>query len=124
MTPLTEAINALILAKKAEAEANAARIACEQRLIALIEKPPEVGRSKLSDGVVKATVEFKLNYGANVDAIRAIDSDNLPLKRRPESYELDVRAYEELRERDPVLFAKVAQHVTTKPAKPSVELKL
>jgi hypothetical protein len=37
---------------------------------------------------------------------------------------LDKKAYEALREKSPTAFAIIAKHVTTKPRKPSVELKL
>lgn len=117
-------VNNLVRAKQAKKEADAAVLACENAILAKIAEKPEKGRVKLDGGLVKTTVEFKINYSADVDAILALSHGSVPLKRVPEHFAFDEKAYEALRTSNPDLFAKVAQHVTTKPAKPSFELKL
>lgn len=125
---LDELLNDLIRKKKAEREANLARIAAEQALLACLDERPERGSAKLEGTHVRATAKFGLNYKADVAGMRNVewpDTDvGLPLEKIPESYEFDARAYEALRVSHPKLAAKLAAFVTTTPAKPSVELKL
>ncbi len=121
---LDELFADLIRKKKAEKDANLARIAAEGALIACLVDTPERGTERLEGTHVRAGITFSLNYKADVEAIRKLGGMDLPLKHVPESYELDKKAYEALREKDPVAFSKVAAFVTTTPAKPSVELKV
>ena len=116
----------LASAKADENDAKAKRLALEEQIVAYLYPggAPERGSTTSVGGPFKVTAKFDLNYKADVAAIRAIDSDNLPLKRKPESYELDEAAYERLRVEDPALFAKVAAHVVTKPSKPALTLKV
>lgn len=116
---------ALVQAKQREQEAKVHRLACEARILETIADKPEKGRVKLKGGPVTASVEFKLNYSADVDSIRGgMTGDELPIRLVPASYEFDEKAYESLRTKNPALFAQVSKFVTTKPAKPSIELKL
>lgn len=110
-------------AKRAEEAAKKKRLACEEQLLTLIADKPEKGRAKLGDAI-RCTVEFKLSYKADVEAIRQINAEDLPVKRVEASYEFDEKAYEALRTSNPTLFARVREWVTTKPSKPSFELKL
>jgi hypothetical protein len=116
----------LARAKRAEEEAKKARLAAEEAILSGLAERPDKGRVKLGD-MIKATIEFKLGYKADVDAIRQLACDGLPVTwHEPGSgfWVFDDKAYEALRESNPALFEKVAKHVTTKPAKPSFELKL
>ena len=109
-----------------EAACKVERIAVEEQIIALVEDAPEKGNRTLRGDSWRATVKFGISYKVDVDAIRKLDgeaADHLPLKLIPQSWKLDEKAYEALRETRPDLFAKVAACVTSKPKKVSVELK-
>lgn len=112
----------LAKAKRDEEVAKKFRLKCEDDLLALVADKPDKGRVKLGDQI-KATIEFKLGYKADVDGIRSL-SGPIPVKLVPQSWEFDAKAYEALRESDPKLFEAVSKFVETKPAKPSFELKL
>lgn len=120
---LEDLFAALVEAKQAEKKANEHRIACEERILATIATKPDKGNVKLEGGPVKANVKFDLSYKADVDAIRNL-AGTLPVKLVPESWELDVKAYEALRTADPKQFEIVSKHVEVKPKKPSIDLKL
>lgn len=111
-------------ARAAESEARDARIALEEEIVSRIADAPESGSATIKAGGYRATVKFALRYQADVDAIRSLDLDVLPLKFRPPAYEFDARAYEAMRESHPEAFRAVAAHVSTKQAKPAVTLKV
>jgi len=112
-------------AKRKEEGAKKARIAVEEKIIALVPSESAKGSKTVdTENGVKIVVTRGLSYKADIDAIRKLTAEALPLKFIPEAYELDEPAYEKLRESNPNLFALVAKHVTTKPKKTSVELKL
>lgn len=121
---IDDAFAALVRAKKAEADAKAARIAAEEYVITFLSVRPERGTAKIDGTHVKGVVKFGLNYKADVYGILAIEAEGLPLKKIDPYYELDEKAYEALRSSNPGLFQQVAAFVETKPAKPSIELKL
>jgi len=111
-------------AKKVEEAARTARIAIEEQIAEVVETGENESKTvKACDGL-KITVKRALNYKADVDAIRALAIDDTPLKLVPSKYELDTKAYELLKTKDPQRFKMVSQHVVTKPAKVSVTLKL
>lgn len=112
----------LAQAKRDEELAKLKRIQAEERILSWINNKPDKGRVKIGDAI-KGSVEFKLIYSADVDGIRTIDEEGLPVTF-VSAWEFDAKAYEALRDKRPALFAKVAKFVTTKPAKPSFELKL
>lgn len=115
----------LVQAKQRKKAAEADMLSLESKILEHVADRPEKGRAKLKAGPVSATIEFGLTYKAEVNKIVAIETEKqLPVKLVEAHYELDERAYEALRESDPELFATVAQFVTTKPKKPSFELKL
>jgi hypothetical protein len=124
---LAELLKQLANAKVAETEAKNARVAIEEQIAATLADRPERGQRTIQGGVFKCTVKFDLNYKANVEAIRQLDVPlevGLPLKQKPATWEFDETAYERLREEHPEIAAKIAPFVETKPAKPSLTLKV
>lgn len=123
---LDELLVMLREAKDAERGAKDARIAIEEEIASRVEDAPDAGSRTLQGSSMRCTVKFARSYRADVERIRSldVDPDLLPLKLKPATYELDKRAYEELRSSRPDVFAKVAAFVSSKPAKPSLVLKV
>lgn len=117
---------ALRQAKLAENVAKAKRVELEEKIAALVPDRPEQGSRTLVCGEGRVTVKWGVNVKADVDAIRNSDvpPDLLPLKLVPASYEFDPKRYEELRASHPDVFRALARHVVSKPAKPSLTLKV
>ena len=114
-------------AKAMEVVAKDERLAIEHEIVAQIEDPPATGSMTLKGGVMRCSVKFGLSYKVDVEAMRSLEgevAEHLPLKKTPEKWGLDAKAYEKLRETRPDLFAKVAAHVTTKPSKVGLTLKI
>lgn len=124
----------LAAARNDEAEAKKRRIQAEEAIVALLD-PGDKSTITIDPGNgLKVTVKTELGYKADIDEILKIDSD---LIKATVKQELDVKAYEELRERKgrfaPLsmsaenaerLFARISEHVTVSPKKPSVSLKV
>lgn len=126
MADLEQLFEELHKAKAAEAEAKAARLSVEEQILSQIENAPEVGSLTLKGGSYRCSVKFARSYKADVEAIRQleVEPDLLPLRLKPATYELDKKAYEDLRGKRPDVFAKVAACVASKASKPSLTLKV
>jgi hypothetical protein len=123
-TELDKAIELLFDAKRAEETAKADRISAEEAIASLVDGPETGAKTVAGGNGVKVTVTRGLTYKADVNGIRAINSDLIPIKLTPAKYALDDKAYNALSETNPTLFAEVAQFVTSKPKKTSVTLKM
>lgn len=120
METISELVNQLFSAKKAEAEAKEKRIAIEEAIASRVETPEDGSKTvPLEDGV-KVTVKRTLLYKADIEAIRAMELPNPPLKMVPAKYELDKKLYEAIKDDTPELQGLV---VVT-PGKPSVTIKM
>ena len=133
MATLLDLAKDLFAAKRSEDEAKTKRIAAEEAIAALVETDDNGSKTMACGEGLKVVVKRSLSYDADVEIIRGINFGNYkdttayPLKLVPAqaaSYEFDEAAYEKLRTLNPTIFALVAQHVTTKPRKVSVTLKL
>jgi hypothetical protein len=111
---------ALYDAKKAEDAAKEARVALEEEIAALVETP-ENGSKTVTAGALKVTVKRGFSYKADVQAILGLGLADPPLKTK---IELNEKAYEEIRESDPGLYARISKFVTVTPRKVAVMLKL
>jgi hypothetical protein len=124
MEQVTQTIDDLAIelfhARAAEAKAKEERIRIEEAIVAQIDTADKGSQTLTTGNGLKITIKTDLGYKADVDAIERIDSD---LVKVTEKRELNVKAYEELKTRDPDLYARVAEHVSVEPRKPSVTLK-
>lgn len=122
---LSQLATALYDAKKAEDAAKKIRIAVEDQ-IALMVETAENGSRTVNAGDLKVTVKRALSYEADVNAIMKVEGseDDMPLTLVPAEWVFDEKRYEALRQENPALFAALSAHVTTKPRKVSVTLKL
>jgi len=126
--PLAEAVRAYIEAKQAETKATAARVAAEERILAL-RPAKEEGSETFEAAGVKVTVTGKLTYSC--DDVRALakacvassmPANWIPVKAKTE---LDATGAKWLRTTAPDVWARVvAPHVTIKPAKTSITVKV
>ncbi len=108
-------------ARRDESEAKNRRVQTEEAIVALLQ-PGDKQTLTVEDGNgLKITVKTELGYKADVVEIERIDSDLLKITTKAE---LDVKAYEALREANPALFEKVSEHVTVTPKKPTLTLKV
>ncbi len=121
-------VSKFVLAKAAEEQAKATRIAAEGAIAAVVEGP-EKGQAtrNLSDGT-KIVVKRSIIYHCNVAAISKTCKDfceannakvHVPLKSSTKTV-LDTEAYEYYRKNYPEFFSLLAKHVQVKPAKTSV----
>ena len=104
-------------ARSVEAESKAARIAAEEAILAQYELG-DAGSQTIKTGnglklTLKTALAYKIDKGAELPE---------SLLKRTEKVELNVKAYEALREADPMEFSRVSKHVTTTPRKPSVAI--
>lgn len=123
-----ETINELAIklsdARIAEANAKEARIAVEEAIIAQLADLGESERRTVKTDVgLKLTVQTGLTYSVDLDGLNE-EAPELAemLVKVKESFTLDSRKYEALRDRDPLMFSTASRHVTTKPKKTSVAL--
>jgi hypothetical protein len=117
----------------AEDEAKKKRIEAEEAIAALVETG-DVGSKTVDVGEgLKVVVKRGIIYKADVDGIRELGEMVMPagvklpltyVAPQPASYVFDEKAYEDLHEKCPAAFEKIAPLVTTKPRKVSVTLKL
>jgi len=124
---LNELAKGLYQAKLAEKAAKASRIAIEEEIAGQVIIDGDKGSKTVdADGGLKLTVTKKVNYKADVAAIRELDlpEDVMPVKHVPASWSFDAKAYENIRENHPDAAARLADCVTATPAKVSVTLKL
>ena len=107
----------LVRARAAEAEAKAVRIECEEAILAQYELAEAGSQTVKTDNGLKLTLKTSLGYKVNVDANR---HELAHVMKTTEKVELNVKAYEALRESDPMEFSRLSKMVTTTPRKPSV----
>ena len=105
----------LVHARQAEAEAKAARIECEEAILAQYELAEAGSRTVKTDNGLKLTLKTSLGYKVDVGAEFPVTMIKKTVKQ-----ELNVKAYEALRESDPMEFSRLSKMVTTTPRKPSV----
>lgn len=105
----------LVHARAAEAEAKAVRIECEEAILAQYKLAEYGSQTVKTDNGLKLTLKTSLGY--KVD-----NKDSMPghLLKMTTKTELNVKAYEALRESDPMEFSRLSKMVTTTPRKPSV----
>ena len=117
MSSIEELAAALAQARSDEANARAKRIECEEAILAQYELDESGSKTvKTSNGLkltLKTAIAYKIDKGAELPE---------HLLKRTEKVELNVKAYEAMRQSDPIGFGKVAAFVTTTPRKPSVAL--
>jgi len=124
--PLGEAVQAYIDAKRQEDLATRARVQAEERILAL-HPAREEGADSFEAGGYKVTVTGKVTYTCpDISALSAacahMPAQMLPLRTKTE---LDATGAKWLRANEPELWARyVAPHVTVKPAKASVSVKV
>jgi hypothetical protein len=115
----------LASAKRAESDANKARVALEEELIKALAFDLVEGSSTYEVGEYKVTLTAKLtrkptDMSVFVDAVIANIPEALrPIKVKPE---VDATGLKYLLNTEPGLFAKIAKYVVTEPAKTAVAI--
>jgi len=125
---LAEAVRAYVDAKRAEDAATAARVQAEQRILAL-HPAREEGADTFEAGGFKVTVTGKLSYACDDLAAltAACEASSLPPNWVPVKtvQQLDATGAKWLRANEPDLWARVvAPHITVKPAKTAVSVRV
>jgi len=128
---LTTLVQDLMTAKEQEKQAAQTRKELEEEItgqVAGITELPERGqRSVETDDGYKITVKKDMSIKADVQEIKAVcikhGFETPPVKQKV-TEELDTKGYEWLRENKPELFREIAEHVETKPRKPTVQIVL
>ena len=123
--PLATAVADYISAKRDEDHAKKARIAAEERILAL-QPAKEEGATTVEAAGYKVTLTGSLAYTLDADGLEALrnicakwDANLIPLKTKTE---LDATGCKYLRRERPELWAQLARVVTVKPAKTSVKV--
>tara|TARA_R110002012_G_scaffold155160_6_gene316036 strand:- start:2601 stop:2960 length:360 start_codon:yes stop_codon:yes gene_type:complete len=105
----------LVHARAAESQAKAARIEAEEAILAQYKLAEAGSQTVKTENGLKLTLKTSLGY--KID--KGSDLPKL-LVKKTEKIELNTKAYESLRESDPMEFSRVSKFVTTQPRKPSV----
>lgn len=121
--PLESAVQAYIDAKRAEDEAKRARVAAEERVLAMAPAKEE-GSQTIEVGGYKLTTTGKLAYSCDdIDALREItrkwDTNMVPVKT---SITLDETGCKYLRRERPDLWQQLSGVITIKPAKTALKV--
>lgn len=125
-SPIDTAARALLAAKEAERRATEARIDAEQELIALAGDLSSEGTKTLLTDALKVTITTKINRSVDQEKLIEIASHVPPelgkrlIRWKPDLVLAELRYIER---NEPQVYAIVAQAITAKPAKPSVEVK-
>ena len=114
----------LATAKRKEDEAKNLRIELEEKIAELVETPENGSRTVEAGPGLKVTVKRGISYKADVEKIRALDLEGIPVKLKPAEWEFNTKEYERLREENVELARLVGQHVVVKPRKTSVSIKV
>lgn len=104
-------------ARKNEQDARAARIEAEEAILAQFELGDSERKTVKTGNGLKLTLQTGLTYKLAKGEL----PDWLPIKETVKR-ELDVKAYENIRETNPETAKQIAEFVTTTPKKPSVTL--
>ncbi len=131
-TQLRTLCSKLLCAKKVEEQAKAARTSIESAIAELVPGPTNGQKTRTFEDGVKVTVKRKLLYCANVIEIeKAVASVSKRIgKEIPVPVEskttrtLDVKGYEWFRSNAPDMFNLISKHVTVKPGKDAVTIKI
>jgi hypothetical protein len=117
-------VDDLIAAKRAEAESSKKRITIEEAIIKRVGQREEGAQTTELESGMKLTITGKLSYKADIDKLLEL-CQNLPSQFRPIKIEtkLDETGVKFLRNNEPDLYKLIAQAITVKPAKTSVEVK-
>ena len=124
MSDLETLACSLAVAKREEAEAKNKRIEIEEQVAALIETPENGSKTVEAGPGLKVTVKRALSYKADIEKIRALDLQGLPIKLKPAEWEFNEKEYERIREDNVELANLIGQHVTVTPRKTSVSIKV
>jgi len=119
---ITELTAALKVAKAAEDNAKALRLEIEGKIVALYAKPA-TGEGTHNDE--EFSITWKLNRTVDSEKLSA-GYDSLPVNAQRAfrwKAEVELKNLRALAELDPVSYSAVAEFITSKPAKPSIDLK-
>lgn len=121
--PLAAALSEYLEAKRLEDNAKKARVAAEERILALAPAKEE-GATTIEVGGFKITTTGKLSYACDdLDALREVtrkwDGNLVPLKT---TTTLDDTGCKYLRRERPELWAELARVITIKPAKTAIKV--
>jgi hypothetical protein len=119
---ISELAAQLRMAKQAETEAKAERLRIEGLITEQFAKP-ESNEGTHNDE--EFTITWKLNRTVNTDQL-ATDYDDLPANAQKAfrwKAEVNLAYLRSLSEIDPAAYNKAAVFITSKPAKPTIELK-
>lgn len=112
-------------AKKAEQEANRARLEIEAKIVAMMPSDKDEGTTNESTESFKIKVERKLTRTVDVEVL-ALVAARLPEHVRDRlirtKFEMDMREMRFLENNEPALYQIAAEAVTVKPAKPAVSI--
>ncbi len=124
-TPLQQACEKLAALKLAEHEANLARLAAENEVLALVGDLPAEGTTHRDAAGWRATVTTSVRRSVDTDKLTEIAS-RIPeaigkrlLRWKPE---LVTRELRYVQANEPELYSVIAQAIEAKPAKPSVKV--
>jgi hypothetical protein len=119
-----EIVAEIAAAKRAENDANIKRVALEEELIKALDFDKVEGGTSYEIGDYKVAVVAKLNRKIDDIDDFVASCKSLPVDLRPYDTEVKVSqtALKYLSNNEPELFAKIAKHITTAPAKTSVTL--
>lgn len=119
---ITELTAALKAAKAAEDNAKALRLEIEGKIVALYAKPA-TGEGTHNDE--EFSITWKLNRTVDTEKLSA-GYESLPVNAQRAfrwKAEVELKNLRALAELDPVSYSAAAEYITSKPAKPSIELK-
>jgi hypothetical protein len=119
---ITELIAALKAAKAAEDNAKALRLEIEGKIVALYAKPA-TGEGTHNDE--EFSITWKLNRTVDTEKLSA-GYESLPVNAQRAfrwKAEVELKNLRALAELDPVSYSAAAEYITSKPAKPSIDLK-
>lgn len=114
----------LAVAKREEDEAKSRRIDIEEQIARLISTPENGSKTVQAGAGLKVTVKRALSYKADINAIRALNLEESPVKLVPAKWEFDQNKYESIILDNPKLANELSNHVTVTPRKVSVSLKI
>ena len=119
---ITELTAALKAAKAAEDKAKAERLEIEGKIVALYAKPA-TGEGTHNDE--EFSITWKLNRTVDTEKLSA-SYESLPVNAQRAfrwKAEVELKNLRALAELDPVSYSAAAEYITSKPAKPSIDLK-
>lgn len=119
---ITELTAALKAAKAAEDNAKALRLKIEGKIVALYAKPA-TGEGTHNDE--EFSITWKLNRTVDTEKLSA-GYESLPVNAQRAfrwKAEVELKNLRALAELDPVSYSAAAEYITSKPAKPSIDLK-